>query len=265
MASPRYSELLQVLSRLDSLLVAYSGGVDSAFLMHAAHEALGTRCRGVMADSPSLPRAELEEALALARNRGWNVSVLATHELDNSEYAANPPNRCYFCKQELFDRLTAHARAEGFAAIAYGENKDDMADFRPGRQAAEEFRVLAPLRDVGLTKREIRELSREFGLATADKPAQPCLSSRIPHGLPVTMEALAQIERGESILRQAGFRIFRLRHLGNRGRVQVSPEELDRLHEPAMREKLKDQLQVLGLAEIEFAMEPYGGPSLDRA
>ena len=157
---------------------------------------------------------------------------MATDELQDERYASNPVNRCYFCKAELFTKLDSLARERGFAAIAYGENADDMRQVRPGRLAAEQFQVIAPLRDAGLTKAEIRELSRELGLPTADAPAQPCLSSRIPHGTPVTVEALAMIERGEALVRSLGFKVFRVRHLAldheTRARVQIAPEEMAR-------------------------------------
>jgi uncharacterized protein len=256
------AELQQGLKSLDSLLVAYSGGVDSAYLMQAAAEAMGTRVRGVMADSPSLPRAEKEEALALATERGWRVEVLQTHELDNPQYAANPLNRCYFCKHELFQKMEAYARGEKFTALAYGENADDAGEFRPGQQAAQEFRILAPLREAGLTKAEIRQLSREAGLPTADKAAQPCLSSRLPTGQPVTREALAQVEAGEKMLREAGFMIYRLRHLGDRARVQVAPEELVRLQKGPLQQALAVRLKSLGFAQVEFDEKPYQGASL---
>jgi pyridinium-3,5-biscarboxylic acid mononucleotide sulfurtransferase len=250
------------LNLLPSLLVAYSGGVDSAYLMQAAAEVMGPRVRGVMADSPSLPRTEKEEALALAAERGWRVEVLQTHELDNPQYAANPLNRCYFCKHELFQRMEAYARQEKFLALAYGENADDAREFRPGQQAAVEFRILAPLREAGLTKAEIRELSRVAGLPTADKAAQPCLSSRLPTGQPVTRAALAQVEAGEKVLREAGFMIYRLRHLGDRARVQVAPEELVRLQEGRLREALAGRLKSLGFTQVEFDEKPYQGASL---
>jgi len=212
------------------LLVAYSGGVDSAYLLAEASRVLGGAALGVIADSPSLPRQALADALALAKEIGARVEVVKTDELQNPSYAENPLNRCYFCKAELFSRLDALAAERGFGAIAYGENADDMRQVRPGRQAAAEFSIIAPLRDAGLTKSEIRELSRALGLPTADAPAQPCLSSRIPHGTPVTTEALAMIERSEAWVRELGFRVFRVRHLAGEGapraKVQIAPEEM---------------------------------------
>lgn len=239
------------------LVIAYSGGVDSAYLLAEAHATLGAQVLGVIADSPSLPRQALADALALAEKIGAPVEVVRTEEFANPEYTANPPNRCYFCKAELFTKLDALAAARGFRAIAYGENADDMTQVRSGRQAAAEFSILGPLRDAGLTKTEIRELSRALDLPTADAPAQPCLSSRIPHGTPVTVEALAMIERGEAHVRSLGFRIFRVRHLAGgppRARVQIAPEELPRL--PQFRAALEAGLLAAGYAAVEI--DPAG-------
>lgn len=244
------------LAALPSLVVAYSGGVDSTYLLHAAHEALGDRVHGLLADSPSLPRHEHDAAIALATARGWRLHIIATQELQNPLYVANPVNRCYYCKEELFDQLGQYARTHHLARIAYGENADDAHQFRPGQQAAREFDVLAPLRDATLTKAEIRELSRRAGLPTADKPAQPCLSSRLTTGFSVTPAALAQVEAGENLLRAAGFHIYRVRHLGAAARVQVAPAELPRLTEPSLRQSLTTQLLALGFTEVEF--DPAG-------
>ena len=246
------------------LVIAYSGGVDSAYLLAEAHACLGGQVLGVIADSPSLPRQALADALALAEKIGAQVEVIRTDELANPDYAANPPNRCYFCKAELFTKLDALAPARGFRAIAYGENADDMKQIRPGRQAAAEFAIIAPLRDAGLTKAEIRELSRALDLPTADAPAQPCLSSRIPHGTPVTTGALAMIERGEAHVRSLGFRIFRVRHLAGdapsaRARVQIAPEEMHRL--PQLRSVLEAGLLAAGYSAVEIDPAGYrSGP-----
>jgi uncharacterized protein len=244
------------------LVIAYSGGVDSAYLLAAARAALGDRALGVIADSASLPRQSLKDALELAKSLGAPVEVVATDELQDERYSSNPINRCYFCKAELFTKLDSLARERGYAAIAYGENADDMRQVRPGRLAAEQFQVIAPLRDAGLTKAEIRELSRELGLPTADAPAQPCLSSRIPHGTPVTTEALAMIERGEALVRSLGFKVFRVRHmaLGNetRARVQIAPEEMGRL-EP-VTETLVSGLRAAGYDGVEIDPAGYRSP-----
>jgi pyridinium-3,5-biscarboxylic acid mononucleotide sulfurtransferase len=252
--------LERILRRNAPLVIAYSGGVDSAYLLAQAHRSLEARVLGVIADSPSLPRKALADALVLARGIGAQVEVVQTAELDNPSYASNPMNRCYFCKAELFTRLDALAAVRGFKAIAYGENADDMQQVRPGRQAAAEFSVIAPLRDAGLTKAEIRELSRALGLPTADAPAQPCLSSRIPHGTPVTVSALALVERGEAFVRSLGFKVFRVRHIVDaadapRARVQIAPAEMSRLS--AVERALTAGLQEVGYASVEIDPDGY--------
>ncbi|EDY19832.1 ExsB family protein [Chthoniobacter flavus Ellin428] len=248
------------------LVIAYSGGVDSAYLLAEAHKTLGSQVLGVIADSASLPRQALADALALAEQIGVRVEVVKTGELDNPDYASNPPNRCYFCKAELFTNLDALAHNRGFRAIAYGENADDMKHERPGRKAATEFAVLAPLRDAGLAKAEIRELSRELGLPTADAPAQPCLSSRIPWGTPVTAGALDMIERGEAKVRALGFRVFRVRHIVKEAvdatpvaRVQIAPEEMARL--PEVEQDLTTGLLAVGYAGVEIDPAGYRSPA----
>ncbi len=260
--------------RLDALLaahaplvIAYSGGVDSAYLLAAAHTALAERALGVIADSPSLPRQSLEEALETARLIGARIEVVRTEEFEDERYTSNPVNRCYFCKAELFTKLDALARERGYAAIAYGENADDMLQVRPGRLAAEQFQVIAPLRDAGLTKAEIRQLSRGLGLPTADAPAQPCLSSRIPHGTPVTIEALAMIEQAEALVRGLGFKVFRVRHIaldhGARARVQIAPDEMERI-EP-VNELLVSGLRTVGYVEVEIDPAGYRPPAMQAS
>lgn len=246
------------------MLIAYSGGVDSTYLLAEAAQTLGDQAVGVIADSPSLPRAALAEAVAVAEKIGARVEVVKTLELDNPDYAANPPNRCYFCKAELFLRLDALARERGYRAIAYGENADDMLHERPGRTAASEFRVLAPLRDAGLTKAEIRALSRELDLPTADLPAQPCLSSRIPWGTPVTPDALAMVEKAEEAVRGFGFQVFRVRHIvendaGARAKLLIAPAEMDQL--AGRQNAIETALKAVGYNTVEVDPEGYRGPS----
>ncbi len=225
MLAEKLDNLRVVLRAYDSCLVAYSGGVDSVFLAYVAHEVLGRGALAAIADSPSLPRRELDEALALGKQFGFRVRVVRTAEFANPSYLANPTNRCYFCKHELFEELAPLAKVEGFAVIAYGENASDVGDFRPGAQAAKEFQVRAPLKEVGLTKAEIRALSAQLGLPTADKPQMACLSSRIPYGEPVTPEKLRMIEQGEGVLRDLGFYDVRVRHHELGGHSQASSPE----------------------------------------
>lgn len=252
--------LEEVLRRHAPLLIAYSGGVDSTLLLAVAHRVLGNDAKGIIADSPSLPRASLSEALSVARQIGADVEVVATTELEDPRYAENPPDRCYFCKAELFSQMERIADERGFAGIAYGENADDPPHLRPGSRAAAEFSVIAPLKEAGLAKEDVRKLSRRLGLPTADAPAQPCLSSRIPHGTRVTREALDFVERGEAIVRQFGFRVFRVRYLppGDGGRpgakVQAAPEEMKRLAET--RITLVAALSASGFARVEIDPEP---------
>jgi len=249
-----------ILSRHAPLLIAYSGGVDSTLLLAIAHRTLGNQATGIIADSPSLPRASLNEAVRVAKEMGAQLELVATTELEDPRYAENPMNRCYFCKAELFTRMDQVARERGFASIAYGENADDLAHLRPGSQAAAEFSVIAPLKEAGLTKADVRALSRKLGLPTADAPAQPCLSSRIPHGTRVTSEALDYVERGEAIVRQFGFKVFRVRYVPLEGidrpgaKVQVSPEEMPRLE--STRSTLIAALSASGFSRVEIDPEP---------
>ena len=259
------ARLGEILRKNAPLIIAYSGGVDSAFLLGEARRELGDRVLGVIADSPSLPRAALAEAIALARAIGAPLEVVKTLELDNPDYAANPPNRCYFCKAELFQRLDALAQERGYPAIAYGENADDMRQDRPGRKASEEFQIIAPLRDAGLTKAEIRQLSRDLGLPTADAPAQPCLSSRIPWGTPVTVDALAMIEHAEEHIRRLGFRVFRVRHIVKPAAppaalVQIAPADLPLA--ARMQSEIERGVREAGYVSVEIDPGGYRGPSL---
>ena len=245
-----------------SAFVAYSGGVDSAFLLWAAHRILGPKVVGILGDSPSLPRAEHSAALTFAQRHQLPVEILKTLELDDPSYAANPPNRCYFCRSELFQRMEELARLRGVAVLAYGENFDDSREVRPGRAAAGEFSVAAPLRDAGLTKADVRALSKEAGLEVAEKPASPCLSSRLAPGLAVTPDRLTSIEKAEEAVRRHGFRIVRVRHLGEKALVQVAPEETSRLQDAKLQSQLTPELTAAGFSQVEFDPVGYQGAGL---
>jgi len=247
------------------LVIAYSGGVDSACLLAVAHETLGANILGVIADSPSLPRQALADALAVAKQIGATVEVVKTDEMQDENYTSNPVNRCYFCKAELFTKLDELARERGYKAIAYGENADDAHHFRPGSKAAAEFSIIAPLKHAGLTKADVRAISRDLGLPTADAPAQPCLSSRIPHGTPVTRGALDMIERGEALVRELGFKVFRVRHVVEdegqakyRARVQIAPDEMGGI--PACKDSLVSGLAEVGYTAVDIDPDGYRSP-----
>jgi pyridinium-3,5-biscarboxylic acid mononucleotide sulfurtransferase len=293
--SEKYEQLRARLQSYGSCLVAYSGGVDSVFLAYVAHQVLADKALAAIADSPSLPRREFDQALALAEEFRFPVRVVRTQEFDNPEYLANPNNRCYFCKHELFTELAPLAKAGGFAVIAYGENASDVGDFRPGAQAAAEFQVRAPLKEAGLTKAEIRELSAQLGLPTADKPQMACLSSRIPYGEAVSPEKLEMIEAAENVLRDLGFYDVRVRHheLGSSSklrvpsapvpsaapkpstfnsqpptfhlaRIEVGPAEMRKFLENGISVKIADALKQIGYAHVTLDLLGYRRGSVNE-
>lgn len=251
------------LRSLGRLLVAYSGGVDSAFLAFAAHEVLGDDMLAVLADSPSLARRQLEDAVAFTQEQRIPLQVLETAELARADYARNDAARCFYCKDELFTAMEELRQERGFDRVAYGVNRDDLCDFRPGQKAAAEHGVAAPLVEAGLAKADVRALARAAGLRVWDKPASPCLSSRIAYGLPVTAEALAQIERGEEALAALGFRRVRVRHHGELVRIEVAPDELPRALSPEMAARFTRIFKELGFTFVTLDLEGFRSGSLN--
>ena len=289
--SVKFDNLRALLKSYGSCLVAYSGGVDSVFLAYVAHNVLREKSLAAIADSPSLPRRELDEALALAQQFGFPVRVVHTREFENPSYLSNPNNRCYFCKHELFTELVPLAKEEGFGVLAYGENASDAGDFRPGAQAAAEFQVRAPLKEAGLSKSEIRELSARLGLPTAGKPQMACLSSRIPYGEAVTPQKLKMIEQAENVLRDLGFYDVRVRHhelvaglsaqpaeakVGlplpslslptpalRLARIEVGPSEMSKFLANGTAIKVVEALKKIGYAHVTLDLQGYRRGSLN--
>ncbi len=262
-ALEKQSSLFNALRRLDSILVALSGGADSAYLAWAAHATLHERAMAVTALSASFSAYDREQVEAFIESVGLRHEFIETREFENPLYVANNPDRCYHCKDELFEQMESLARKRAIVAIAYGINADDTHDFRPGHRAANEHRILTPLLDARLTKTEIRELSRRAGLPTWDRPASACLSSRVPFGTPVTAEILEKIERAEAILRLLGFRQFRVRVHGELARVELAPDELARGLEPEMAQQMSARLKEIGFAFVTLDLEGYRQGSLN--
>ena len=251
------------LKGLGRTLVAYSGGVDSAYLAWAAHEALGANMLAVMADSPSLARTQMQDALAFAEEQKIPVEVISTGEMQRPEYARNDSQRCFFCKDELFTVMEKFCAERGFETLAYGVNADDRGDYRPGQRAAKNHQVAAPLLEAGLSKQDIRDLARLASLRIWDKPASACLSSRIEYGRPVTIEALSAVERGEDALRQMGFRQFRVRHHGEIARIEIARDELPRALTVEMAAEFTRVFKALGFTYVTLDLEGFRSGSMN--
>lgn len=258
-----YHDLRARIAAEESVLVAFSGGVDSALVAYVAHQELGARSLAVTADSPAVPRSQLQEAREFAAEVGLHHEVIATDELEDPGYRENAANRCFFCKTELYGKMVALARSRGLAAVLDGTNVDDAVDYRPGIAAGERQGVHSPLKDLGFCKQDVRDLSRHVGLSTWDKPAAACLSSRVAYGLEVTPETLARIEAGEIGIRNLGFRQFRVRHHGMLVRVEIDPAELDRALDPQMAARFVELFKGLGYEFVSLDLEGYRSGSLN--
>ena len=260
----KYDMLKSILAQTGGVLVAYSGGVDSTLLLRVAMEALGDRVLAVTASSETYPMHEVDEAVCLAREMGARLRTIHTEELDMEEFASNPPERCFYCKQELFGKLIAIAEEEGLPAVADGSNVDDEGDFRPGTKAAAQLGVRHPLREAGLTKADVRELSRELGLPTWDKPSFACLASRFPYGDSITREGLKRVAAAEQVLRDLGFRQLRVRHHGETARIEVGVEDLSKAVAPAERDRIVSEFRKLGYLYVTLDLEGYRTGSMNR-
>ena len=263
-AQQKEEKLAEILRGLQSVVVGFSGGVDSAYLAYMANRVLGRNALCVTAISPSYPEFQKKETALFVEQFGLNHLEIESEELDNPAYRENAPNRCYFCKSELFTKLEALAAARNYNAVVDGTNHDDLGDYRPGRSAAKEHQVRSPLLEAGMTKLEIRELSRKAGLPTWDKPALPCLSSRFPYGTAITAEKLSIVDKGESILRDFGFRIFRVRFHEELVRLEFSPEELPKALNVTMAAILVARFKVLGFKYVTIDLEGYRSGSLNE-
>jgi uncharacterized protein len=257
--------LQEILAGYESVLVAFSGGVDSAYLAIAAQQALGARALAVTADSPSYPENHRQLALSIAGSFGFPHEVIRTGELERPEYRANPANRCYYCKDELYSHLKSLALERGLSVVIDGNNADDRGDYRPGRQAAREHGVRSPLDEADLTKDDIRTLAREAGLESWNEPASACLSSRVPYGTEVSNEVLRQIEQAESVLRDLGFRVFRVRHHDTVARLEIARSEMARALDPDVSAQLTAALKKLGYQYVSLDLQGYRLGSLNEA
>lgn len=263
-ATLKEQQLREIFRELGSVVVAYSGGVDSSYVAYVANAELGPRAICITGQSASLPSYQQAEIERVVSDFGFHHEVIQTEELDNPSYQANNPDRCFFCKDELYGKLEAIAASRGIEAIVDGSTTDDINDFRPGRQAAKQHAVRSPLIEVGMSKSDVRELSRRVGLPTWDKPASPCLSSRIAYGTAVTIERLSKVDRGEEILREFGFREFRVRHHDTLVRLEISPAEMDRVLRKEVLDQLAARFRQLGFKYVTLDLEGFRSGSMNE-
>lgn len=263
-AEEKERNLRGLMHEMQSVLVAYSGGVDSSYVAMIATQELGEKAVCVMGISPSVSQVQQEEAEKIASDFNFHFLTVPTFELEDPNYKSNPSNRCYYCKDELYGKLKAIATGKNIDFVLDGSNTDDMSDFRPGRQAASEHGIRSPLIEVGISKQELRELSKKQKLPTWDKPASPCLSSRIAYGIPVSIERLSKVERGEQILRKAGFREFRVRYHGELVRLEIAPDEMERILHKEMLDQVADSFRTLGFRYVTLDLHGYRTGALNE-
>jgi uncharacterized protein len=261
----KQERLRDMMRGMERVLVAYSGGVDSTFLAAIATEELGENAVNIIGLSPSVSKYQREQAFSIASDRGLNLRMIETNEIEDANYAANPANRCFFCKDELYSRLASEAKSIGTKFILDGTNADDLNDHRPGRIAAEQHGVVSPLADLGFTKDDIRESSRQMGLPTWDRPASPCLSSRIATGVPVTIERLGKVERGEAFLRSQGFKEFRVRVHDDLARIEISTREMSRIFDSGLIDAVNKEFSAIGFRYITLDLQGFRSGSTSAA